>query len=385
MFGNEDELSYRDLAESRAKTINALNSNIDNLNEAYGDLLERFNAREEDLFRTQKEVIIQRHRADNNYDANQDRNKIIAAQKRRIFELESSEKTLKATVNALQRRNPVPHASWEAAYNIEREQKIQAYKDVEALKWENEDLKNSCAKYEQYEKTIADLRKLADTYYNELVARGNKIDDYEKRIIDLRESGQQKTKLIESLNSQIAGLEMDLRIATNDREQWKRYYNTANIQVAEWKKKHLELVDNSQIAFAKVNDLQANVESLQKRFDIEHNALEVMKIDRDGQLNMYKKSETMRLSLLDKVIELEAEINRLSRFEPLEQAELKELEYLRAEYENAKNTIKSQELTYNNLLENSKIIEKENTELYDKYDKLKTGIETLCEANNIRE
>lgn len=243
--------------------------------------------------------------------------------------LRNTYEDLLARFNALQRRNPVPHASWEAAYNIEREQKIQAYKDVEALKWENEDLKNSCAKHEQYEKTITDLRKLADTYYNELVARGNKIDDYEKRIIDLRESSQQKTKLIESLN--------------------KRFDN-----------EHFNL-------------------------NRAHEALKTTQLDRDTWRNSFSKSEDARRMLLDKIIELEAEIGRLSRFEPLEPAELKELEYLRAEYENAKNTIKSQELTYNNLLENSKLIEKENTELYDKYDKLKTGIETLCEANNIRE
>lgn len=291
----ENARLYRNLAESRATKINALNSNIDNLNKAYDELLARF--------------------------------------------------------NALQRRNPVPHASWEAAYNIEREQKIQAYKDVEALKWENEDLKHdvehwksiadrpTCqiekdnidlkAKHDQYEKTIADLRELADGYYNDLVERGNKIDDYEKRIIDLRESSQQKTRLIESLN--------------------KRFDN-----------EHFNL-------------------------NRAHEALKTTQLDRDTWRNSFSKSEDARRMLLDRVIEREDEIGRLSRFEPLEQAELKELEYLRAEYENAKNTIKSQELTYNNLLENSKLIEKENTELYDKYDKLKTGIETLCEANNIRE
>lgn len=273
MFGNEDELSYRDLAESRAKTINALNSNIDNLNKAYDDLLARF--------------------------------------------------------DALQRRNPVPHASWEAAYNIEREQKIQAYKDVEALKWENEDLKNSCAKHEQYEKTITDLRKLADTYYNELVERGNKINDYEKRIIDLRESSQQKTKLIESLN--------------------KRFDN-----------EHFNL-------------------------NRAHEALKTTQLDRDTWRNSFSKSEDARRMLLDRVIEREDEIGRLSRFEPLEQEELKELEQLRTLTVELKDKLAYSENKCERLETAYKIIDRDNDTLTAQYDKLKTGIETLCEANNIRE
>lgn len=372
----ENARLYRILAEGRAEKLNASHTNLDNLNKSYDELLARFDVKDEDFVRVQKRFDVEKSRADKNYEISQENRKIIVKQTSRIFELEKQVEDLKATVNALQRRNPFPHASWEAAYNVEREQKIQAYKDVEALKWENEDLKKGvyrdggCAGCNYWETRHKKLEDKADFLENNT------------RIVE--ESNKQKDVLIEELTRQFDGTAMDLRIATNDREMWKSSYFTADKQITEWKKKHSDLMENSQVAFAQVNDLQHNVESLQKRFDIEHNALELMETARDTWRNSFGKSEDARKMLLDRVIELETEIGRLSRFEPLEQEELKELEQLRVDYENVVSKLEFSEKDRNHLIESNDVYVEDNRKLREKYDKVVEGIEKLCDDNEVR-
>src|SRR5882762_5027775 len=85
---SENERLYRNLAENRAKLINTLGTELQqekdtnaNLRESYDDLLARFNAREGDFARVQKEVEIQKARADQNYQVNQDERSVIVKQK----------------------------------------------------------------------------------------------------------------------------------------------------------------------------------------------------------------------------------------------------------------------------------------------------------------
>lgn len=284
---------YREFAGKHATKIDTLQSDIDNLRTSYDDLLDRYNVREADFIRVQKQLEKEKNRADQNYATNQDERSLIVKQRGVIFALESQVRSLKVTIDALQRRNPVP--SWE--------------------------------------------------------------------VDDLRESDLRKTKLIAEMTSQINNLE-------NLSEQWKQYYNASQ--------KYLE-------------DSQANVKRLQKQFDNEHfnlnrahEALKTTQLDRDTWRNSFGKSETARKALLDKVIELEAEIGRLSKFEPFEQEELVELEQLRISNVELQDKLKYSESNRNLLIESNENYTEDNRKLRNKYDKIVEGIEKLCDDNEVR-
>lgn len=353
---------YREFAGKHATKIDALQSDIDNLRTSYDDLLDRYNVREADFIRVQKQLEKEKNRADQNYATNQDERSSIVKQRGVIFALESQVRSLKATIETLQRRNPSHDATWEEIAQREKKLKCDAFKRIDELDIENEELKKGI-------------------YRNGGCAGCNY---WETRHKQLEESDQRKTKLIAEMTSQINNLE-------NLSEQWKQYYNNCKQSLELWKKKHSDLMQNSQVAFAQVNDLQANVESLQKRFDNEHfnlnrahEAIANTQHHRDIWRNSFGKSETARKALLDKVIELETEIDRLSKFEPFEQEELKELEQLRISNIELQDKLKCSESNRNLLIESNENYTEDNRKLRNKYDKIVEGIEKLCDDNKVR-
>lgn len=350
-------------------TLKEENNRISNLRSAYDKLLERFNTREEDLFREQK-------RADENYRCSGEDIKIIVKQKGRIAELETELRKVDDLVFMI--RNNNDHLN----KVIERQ-----LGEIETLKSEVEDLKKGvyrdggCAgcnywetRHKKLEAENAKLIEWEQNARNTMLESCAKHEQCETRIGQLEASIAIMDKKADEKDVLISGLEMDLRIATNDAKMWKQHYAGTEKHVEEWKNKHSELMNNSQIAFAKVNDLKANVESFESILKLATDALEATNIDRDTWRNSYGKCEEARKALLDKVMEYETEIGRLSNFEPLTQDEVIELERLRVELVAQSDAMQYLEAKCERLETAYKIIDKDNNALTEQYDKITTAV-----------
>lgn len=179
--------TYRELLDGRATKINALeeykvgaesaiadlNYSRNNLRAGYDELLERFNTQADDVTRAQQRFDIEKSRADKNYEMhevyakriveiqtelrkandlvimtrnnNDHLNKVVEELKKGVYrdggcagcnywetrhkKLESDYTKLKATVDVLQRSNPVPHKS-NAAMHIDRENEHNKYVEL---------------------------------------------------------------------------------------------------------------------------------------------------------------------------------------------------------------------------------------------------------------
>lgn len=155
------------LMEAR-KQLDALESNISNLNEAYGDLLARFNAREEDFVRVQKRFDFEHDRADKNYAMTEESRKIIVKQTNELRQandlymmVSNNNNHLNKVIEDLKAAPAIPkHATWEAIAEREKELKCEAFRRINELEAEVAAWKcNSCS-----DNCIKDNKELQSKY-----------------------------------------------------------------------------------------------------------------------------------------------------------------------------------------------------------------------------